>query len=533
MKKKYITTPLYYVNSSPHIGHSYTQIACDAVVRHLKQRGMDVFFMTGTDEHGEKIEKASVEKGFGQGREKDFVDSIVPRFKELWKKLNIEYDYFIRTTDKAHKRTVRKILGQLYDKKDIYKKVYNGWFCTPCEMFWSEVQVEKGVCPDCGRPLEKLDEENYFFSISKYQGRLIEAIEKNKLEVRPEMRKNEVLGFLRTNTLQDLCISRPKNRLKWGIELPFDNAYVIYVWIDALINYISGIGYAEQDHSRFLERWPCDMHVIGKDILRHHAIYWPILLFALDVGLPKRVFAHGWWIMGGEKMSKSKGNVVDPLYLLDEKKYPVDAFRYFLLSQVRFGWDGHFSEKLFIEKYNSDLANDLGNLLNRTLTMVEKYFGGTTPEVKKGGESLYKKHLGKEAFDLGKLLESMSRALPGKVISHMDIDDSGPDFQAVLFDIWALVKHANKYIEVSAPWKQSKENNIEALSLIMDNLVQGMGVAACLLYPFMPYTAKRMWDQLGLGNMDMGSLKIDELKWGIVPYGTKTKKDKPLFPRLK
>jgi len=527
MKKQYyITTPLYYVNAAPHIGHSYTQIASDAIARFLRQNEHDVFFMTGTDEHGEKIEKASIESGRPKGSEKDFVDSIIPRFKDLWKKLNIEYDYFIRTTDKLHEDTVKDVLAKLYKKGDVYKKNYNGLFCTPCEMFWPHTQAPSGLCPDCARPLEKLNEENYFFKMGSYQNNLIDIIEKDGIVIKPSMRKNEVLSFLKGNTLQDLCISRPRERLSWGIELPFDRNFVCYVWVDALINYISGAGYLN-DKKRFQTLWPCDMHIIGKDILRHHAIYWPIMLIALGVKPPKSVFAHGWWVVGDEKMSKSKGNVVDPYYLLDQKGYNVDAFRYFLLSHVPFGWDGSFSEGLLVEKYNTDLANDLGNLLNRTLTMVEKYFAGEIPSVRHpatGNRQQEEKKLQEEIRDL-------ADNLADKVKKAMDIEKEGPNFQLALNAIWELVNKANKYIEVSAPWKYAKESNKDALSVIMDTLMQTLGVITGLLYPFMPSTASKMYRQLGRKE-DIAKVKYKEIRWGMIAPGTRVDKGQPLFPRI-
>ena len=514
MSKFYITTPLYYVNSKPHIGHSYTQVACDTIARFRKQSGDDVFFMTGTDEHGEKIEKASLESGLAQGEEKAFVDTIVPHFKELWKKLNIEFDYFIRTTDRMHEETVKKVLSALYERGKIYKKVYQGWFCTPCETFWSLTQVADGICPDCTRILEKLDEENYFLRISEYQSALIEHIKKNPLFIRPEIRRNEVLSFLEKNELQDLCISRSKTRLSWGIEMPFDKNFVTYVWVDALINYISGIGYAN-DRERFDSLWGASRHVIGKDILRHHAIYWAILLLALGEKPPREIFAHGWWVVGGEKMSKSKGNVIDPMEMID--RYGVEPFRYYLLSAVQFGYDGTFSEKLFVEKYNADLANDLGNLVNRTLTMVEKYFGGVVPAVASSA--------GDDP------LKSDVRSMPRRMYDAFE----GWNFSASLATIWSSINRANKYIEDKAPWKLAKDSNKEALGEVIYNLLQALGIVAVSLYPFMPETARSIWEQLGIKS-DIKEFRFSDLRqedvWGLVSSGIAIKKSAPLFPRI-
>lgn len=512
MKRKnkfYITTPLYYVNAAPHIGHSYTQVAADALARFHRLSGEEVFFMTGTDEHGEKIEKAALESGFKSGEEKRFVDGIVPNFKKLWKDIDIKYDFFIRTTDGYHEKAVRHILEVLHKTGDIYKGRYDGWFCTPCEAFWAHAQAPDGICPDCKRGLEKISEENYFFKISKYQKWLIGYIKENPDFILPDYRKNEVLSFLENNALNDLCISRPKKRLRWGIELPFDKEYVAYVWVDALINYISGPGLLN-DKARFKRFWPADIHLIGKDILRHHAVYWPIILRAADIPMPRTIFAHGWWITKGEKMSKSKGNIVDPRYIID--KYGVDPYRYFLLREVPFGLDGSFSEEALIRRFNSDLANDLGNLLNRTLTMVEKYFGGRVPG-RKGRGADYD-------TDIEDLAKRVSEAM-----ERLRFSDA-------LSLIWELVNKANKSIEVKAPWKLHKEERDDELSRFIGGLAGVLAAVAVLVYPFMPQSAENMWRQLGLEKIEKIRLgDMERLK--AVAAGAKIRKGAPLFPRIK
>lgn len=518
MSKFYITTPLYYVNSKPHIGHSYTNTAVDAISRFYRMKGDDVFFMTGTDEHGEKIEKATLAKGFKEGEEKKFVDEIVPVFKGLWEKLGIKYDHFIRTTDSYHIKSVQAVLDKLYKEGKIYKKVYKGWFCTPCETFWSEAQASDDICPDCKRRLEKLDEENYFFKISEYQNWLIDYIKANPDFIKPDFRKNEVLGFLK-EPLQDLCISRSKNRMSWGIEVPFDKNFVTYVWFDALINYISGIGYPH-DMESFNKYWPADFHIIGKDILRHHAVYWPIMLHAIGLKPPKTVFAHGWWVIKGEKMSKSKGNVVDPVALI--ATYGVDTYRYFLLREVPFGLDGAFSEEAIVSRYNSDLANDLGNLLNRTLTMAEKYFEGKVPH-RRGGAV-------EEDMTPGRCEQLQDKA----VALADELEKAMPqlDFSGALVKIWEVINTANKLIEDTKPWALAKENRTEELSALIYSLLESLRIIALSIYPFMPSTSKSILEQLGRKDLPEDMKLSDIRTWGGLKAGEKVNKTKPLFPRI-
>ncbi|NQT90921.1 MAG: methionine--tRNA ligase [Candidatus Omnitrophica bacterium] len=509
MSKKtfYITTPLYYVNASPHIGHSYTEIACDCIARYQRMKGEDVFFLTGTDEHGQKVERSAEAEGKDTLK---FIDDVVEKFKELWKGLGISYDDFIRTTEKRHIDTVGKILTILHEKGDIYQDEYKGFYCTPCETFWPKLQIEDNLCPDCGRALEEISETNYFFKLSKYQDWLKGYIEEHPDFIKPDFRRNEVIGYLQ-EPLNDLCISRPRKRLSWGIDIPFAKDHVVYVWFDALINYISGCGWGS-DKKTFEKFWPANFHVIGKDILRPHAVYWPMMLYAAGIEMPKTIFAHGWWLAGGEKMSKSKGNIVDPFALL--KKYGQNAYRYFLLREVTFGLDGVFSEDAFITRFNSDLANDFGNLLNRTLTMVEKYFDGAVPD--EGAMS-----------EADKALDEKIAALPDK----FDQSLSALNFNQALVAVWDLINTANKHIELSAPWILAKNDETDRLKAVMSILLKTLSHCVFFVYPFMPDAALNVAGQLGMKITDK-DMSLDKLKGPLLAPGSKVNKGKPLFPRI-
>lgn len=507
-KTFYITTPIYYINSVPHIGHSYTQVAADVISRMMKQKGRETFFITGTDEHGQKVLIAAEKAGLSP---KEFADNIVVKFKEVWKRLDINYDYFIRTTDPDHIKAVQFVLDKLHKKGDLYEGEYTGWYCTPCESFWTKLQITDGVCPECKRPLEEIKETNIFFKLSKYQAKLKEYIKNNPNFIKPAFRANEVLNYL-DQPLSDLCVTRPSSRISWGIEVPFSKSHVTYVWFDALLNYITGAGYPF-DEKKFKTLWPADLHLMAKDILRPHCIYWPIMLMALDLPLPKTVFAHGWWVMGGEKISKSKGKPVDPIELID--KYGIDAYRYFLLREVPFGLDGTYSEEALILRVNSDLANDLGNLLNRSLTMIEKYFKGEVP--KPGPEGEMDLQLKNKAAGLAKELDAAMQDL---------------NFSQYLESVMSVINSANKYIETRAPWTLYKENKINEIATMLYYLAEVLRISAVAVYPVMPAAAKNMWKQLGMAS-ELPKVSFDEIKkWGVIKPGTKIEKGAPLFPRI-
>lgn len=504
-KPYYITTPIYYPSTNLHIGNTYTTVAADAIARFKRLTGHEVMFLTGTDEHGQKIERIANEKGITP---KEHVDEIVAGIKDLWKMMNISYDKFIRTTDDYHVKAVQEIFKKLYDQGDIYKDSYEGLYCTPCESFWTETQLVNGNCPDCGRPVEKAKEEAYFFKMSKYADRLIQYIEEHPDFIQPESRKNEMLNnFLRPG-LQDLCVSRTS--FTWGIPVSFDEKHVIYVWIDALSNYITALGYGQENQELYKKFWPADVHLIGKDILRFHTIYWPIMLMALGLELPKQVFGHGWLLVDGGKMSKSKGNVVDPVVLVN--MFGADAVRYYLLREIPFGSDGLFNNEIFIKKVNTDLANDLGNLLSRTIAMVYKYFDG-----------VIQAPTCKEAID--DELINLALSTPGKVEASID----ALKIPEALESIWTLIGRANKYIDETTPWILAKdEEKKERLGTVLYNLLETLRCVSVMISPFLTETSVKINEQLNTKVTTWESLK----EFNGTVAGDKVVKGDVIFPRI-
>ena len=505
-KTFYITTPIYYPSDKLHIGHAYTTVASDAMTRYKKQRGYDAYFLTGTDEHGQKIQQRAAEAG---QTPKEFVDGIVAGIKSLWELLDVQYDDFIRTTDERHEKVVQQLFQKIYDQGDIYKSEYSGWYCTPCETFFTERQLAEGhVCPDCGRPVQLAQEESYFFKMSKYADRWLEFIEANPDFIQPESRRNEMISFVKQG-LEDLCVSR--TTFDWGIKVPFDIKHVVYVWFDALINYISALGYGTDDE-KFRKYWPADVHLMAKDIIRFHSIIWPIILMAAGIELPKKVVAHGWLLMQDGKMSKSKGNVVDPVVLAE--KYGVDAIRFFLLREMAYGMDANYSEEALINCINIDLANDYGNLLSRTTAMVEKFLGGVIEPGTEGTE-----------FDADLL--ALAAATPENMAKYMDKMDAAN----AVAEVWKLVARANKYVDETAPWALNKNGETEKLKTVMYNLAEVLRQVTILISPVMPHVAEKVWAQLGLTAETAGS-DWTALGWGGFPAGTKIQRGEPIFPRI-
>lgn len=508
MGKYYITTPIYYPSDNLHIGHAYTTVIADALARFHRQIGDEVWFLTGTDEHGQKIQRKA--ETVGQSPQA-YVDHIVADIKKLWRKFDITYDDFIRTTETRHEKAVQQIFEKLYQKGDIYKSEYEGWYCTPCEAFWLERQIQEGKCPDCGRPVELVKEESYFFKLSKYADRLLQYIEDNPDFIKPVSRKNEMINNFLKPGLEDLCVSR--TTFNWGIPVTFDPKHVVYVWLDALSNYITALGYPEQT-SLFQKYWPANLHLVGKEIVRFHTIIWPIILMALDLPLPKQVFGHGWLVLDGGKMSKSKGNVIDPVVLID--KYGLDAIRYFLLREIPFGSDGSYSEEALVLRINTDLANDLGNLLHRTLSMIEKFAGGAIP-----APGSYQ-DLDRQVLDLAvETVRETNRAMKNLETS------------SALATIFKLVSRANKYIDEASPWALAKQpGQQERLNTVLYTMAETLRLVAVLLVPFLVETPAKIFNQLGIEDNPAAMNYQDATQWGRLKPGTRTQKGNPIFPRI-